>query len=87
MTHITHPIYLHPRGIETEYPATFQVDLRHYQAEPYSHGGGRGTETEADATLVSWEGGGRAEAVALDGEHHVRDQEMYVAEVALWRDL
>lgn len=84
MASISHPIYLHPQGAEEELDATWTITTDRYPAEPYSHGGGRGMETETDARLVSWERNGvihtRDEAVSIAGEAAVRRQEAWVAE-------
>lgn len=84
MTTITHPLYLHFNGVEQELDAVWEITADRYPAEPYSHGGGRGMETETDARLVSWERNGvlhtRDEAVSIAGEAAVRRQEAWVAE-------
>lgn len=77
---ITHPLYLHFNGIEEELDAVWEISTERYPAEPYSHGGGRGTETETTARLVSWGSRTRADAIALAGETEIRRQEAWVAE-------
>ncbi|UNY40275.1 hypothetical protein KLEP181_gp38 [Paracoccus phage vB_PmaP_KLEP18-1] len=90
MTRATHththaaPVYLHINGTEEELDAVWLIDTETAPAEPYSHGGGRGYETEnASARLVSWHRHGReytrADAVALDAAAVAR-QERYLLE-------
>lgn len=80
MTTLSHPLYIHPNGIEKECDAVWEITTDRYPAEPYSHGGGRGMDSETTARLVSWEGKTRADAVAIDGETEIRRQEAWVAE-------
>ena len=57
----------------------FDIEIETYEAEPYSWGGSRGTETEIDATLKSVKLGGltitRDQAVLMFGEDAIERAE------------
>lgn len=80
---ITAALYLHPHGWEEELDAIFVIAVESYPAEPYSWGGSRGLEHEVSARLLSWHRHGdefdRADAVAIEGEARILEQEEWAA--------
>lgn len=74
------PLYIHPNGREVEAEAEWRLDCEEYPAEPFSHGGSRGTELEVSAHLIRWGGNRtREDAVRLYGEDEIKRQEAWAS--------
>lgn len=88
---IAAPLYLTFHGHEEELDAIFVIEVETYPAEPTTWGASRGDETEVSARLLCWERHGemfcRADAVALEGEARVIEQEEATAASAEPSDL
>lgn len=69
-----------PFGYLEAVPAVFDVDVELYPAEPFSHGGSRGTEREVTANLKSLLGLDPHSAIQAFGHQAIARAEQHIQE-------